>query len=268
MAAAPGLRLFFLELRMRDEALIHRLKNAKRVAVLTGAGVSAESGVPTFRGEHGIWKKMRPEELASMNAFMSNPEMVWEWYNYRKRLISEVAPNAGHYVIAEMEKYFPEFWVITQNVDNLHRKAGSKNILELHGHIMKSRCVRCNRKHDMIGMEENQALPLCDCGGMIRPDVVWFGEMLSEKTLKEAFHAASTCDIFFTIGTSALVQPAASLIVIAGEGGAYVVEINIEETVISSRVNLFLKGKSGEILPAVWADTVGEPGRVVPELEK
>jgi NAD-dependent deacetylase len=241
---------------MLDEILIQRLKKARRVAVLTGAGVSAESGVPTFRGEDGIWNKLRPEELASMDAFMSNPERVWEWYNYRKQLISRVEPNPGHYVIVEMEKYYPEFWLITQNVDNLHRRAGNRNILELHGNIMMSRCMRCSKYFDTIDIGEKKDIPRCSCGSMIRPDVVWFGEMLPEETLKEAFHAASICDLFFSIGTSALVQPSASLPVLAREAGAYVVEINTDETVISSRVNIFLSGKSGEILPALWANVV------------
>ena len=245
---------------MCSSALIQKMKSAEKVAVLTGAGVSAESGVPTFRGEHGLWKKYRPEELANFNAFISNPQLVWEWYNFRRSLISEVRPNPGHFALACMETVVPEFSLITQNVDGLHRKAGSQSIIELHGNIMRSRCVECDVKSDEIEMEKEDEIPRCSCGGMMRPDVVWFGEMLPEDALHAAYRDAETCDVFFSIGTSAVVQPAASLPLIAKNAGAYVVEINTEPTVISDRVDESILKPSGDVLPlilkGVWNRTL------------
>ncbi|MBN2093349.1 NAD-dependent deacylase [candidate division KSB1 bacterium] len=236
---------------MFSSKLIEKLKQAQKVAILTGAGISAESGVPTFRGEDGIWNKFRPEELANFEAFQKNPQLVWEWYNYRRKIINEVKPNPGHFALAEMEQMFPIFTLITQNVDNLHRVAGSQIIIELHGNIMRNRCVDCNKIYREIAIEFEVKVPRCRCGGRLRPDVVWFGEMLPEDALVCAFQAAQECDVFFSIGTSAFVQPAASLPIEAGEKGAYVVEINIEPTAISRYVNESIIGKSGEILPLI-----------------
>ena len=234
---------------MFSKELLTRLKSAKTVAVLTGAGISAESGVPTFRGEEGLWKKFRPEELANFDAFMRNPKLVWEWYNYRKKIISEVEPNPGHYALAKMEEIFENFYLITQNVDNLHRRAGSKRIYELHGNIMRNRCVDCNKQIEEISFQETDELEHCECGGLIRPDVVWFGEMLPQQVLMNSFKAAGDAEVFFSIGTSAVVQPAAFLPIEAKNAGAYVVEINTEPTVISDFVDESILGKSGEILP-------------------
>jgi len=238
---------------MFSEQLLTKLKAAKTVAVLTGAGISAESGVPTFRGEQGLWKKFRPEELANFDAFVRNPELVWEWYNYRKKIISEVEPNPGHYALVKMEELFENFYLITQNVDNLHRRAGSKRIYELHGNIMRNRCVDCNKPGDEIFFQCQEDLPRCDCGGLIRPDVVWFGEALPPSVLMDSFNAANEADLFFSIGTSAVVQPAASLPLEAKNAGAYVVEINMDPTVISNLVDESILGKSGEILPQLVA---------------
>ena len=232
-----------------NETDIEKIRECKKVAALTGAGISAESGVPTFRGEEGLWKKYQPEELANFDAFMKNPELVWEWYNYRKELIREVKPNPGHYALAELENIIPDFTLITQNVDDLHRKAGNRSILELHGNIMKNKCLDCGKITDSIGPIEKGELPRCECGGLLRPDVVWFGEMLPQDVLKKAFNVSEQSDLFFSIGTSAVVQPAASLPLIAEENGSFVIEINTEPTVISDTVSLFLQGKSGEILP-------------------
>jgi len=229
--------------------LIQRVKAAQKVAALTGAGVSAESGVPTFRGEDGLWKKFRPEELANFDAFMRNPELVWEWYTYRKELISEVQPNPGHFVLVKLEEIYPDFTLITQNVDGLHWKAGSQNILELHGNILRSQCVECGEKSDTAEMRGKGELPRCRCGALMRPDVVWFGEMLPQEVLDRAFEAARECDLFFSIGTSAVVQPAASLPMVAKQAGAFVVEINSEQTVISDSVDESIQGMSGEVLP-------------------
>jgi NAD-dependent deacetylase len=236
------------ERNMFSQQLLTRLKSAKTVAVLTGAGISAESGVPTFRGEQGLWKKFRPEELANFDAFMQNPKLVWEWYNYRKKIISEVEPNAAHYALVQMEARFDNFHLITQNVDNLHRRAGSKRIYELHGNIMRNRCVDCNKTADVINFDE-QELPRCECGGLIRPDVVWFGEMLPQQVLMNSFTIANQSEVFFSIGTSAVVQPAASLPLEAKNAGAYVVEINLEPTVISNLIDESILGKAAEIMP-------------------
>lgn len=236
---------------MFSAMLMSRLKNAKIVSVLTGAGISAESGVPTFRGEEGLWKKFRPEDLANFDAFIRNPKLVWEWYNYRKQLIRQVVPNAGHYALSKMETLFPEFHLITQNVDDLHRKAGSEQIYELHGNIMRNRCVDCNKRIDEMPQSSPDVLPRCDCGGLIRPDVVWFGESLPPFELQRSFDAARNSDVFFAIGTSAVVQPAASLPIEAKHEGAYVVEINIEATAISKYVDETILGKAAEILPCL-----------------
>lgn len=236
---------------MFSETFIERLRGAKIVAVLTGAGVSAESGVPTFRGEEGLWKKYRPEELATFESFMRNPQLVWEWYNFRRDLIHKVKPNPGHYALAEMEKLFPEFHLITQNIDNLHRRAGNQRIYELHGNIMRNRCVDCNKQYEAedFSFDPAESLPRCECGGLIRPDVVWFGEMLPAEQLRKSFSAARRCDVFISIGTSAIVQPAGNLPLEALDAGAYVAEINPERTVISNYLHETILGKSGEILP-------------------
>ncbi len=236
-------------MNMFSKKLIEKIRQSKKVVVLTGAGISAESGVPTFRGEEGLWKKYKPEELASFDAFMRNPELVWEWYVFRKELIDKVQPNPGHDALFRMEQLYPEFTLITQNVDGLHRKAGNQNILELHGNIMRSRCANCGIKSDRVEIKSDGELPRCVCGGLMRPDVVWFGEMLPEEILYKAFKATENCELFCTIGTSAVVQPAASLPVTAKEYGAFVVEINTESTIISHRVDESLIGPSGEILP-------------------
>jgi NAD-dependent deacetylase len=237
----------------QDIAISDRLKalltKKTRVVVLTGAGISAESGVPTFRGEEGLWKKFRPEELATFDAFMANPQLVWEWYQYRRKIIEEIKPNPGHKALVEFQKYFDNFDLITQNVDGLHHQAGSKDIVELHGNIRKNKCIRCHRKYDTLEETLSGNPPQCPCGGNIRPDVVWFGEMLPEKTLSYAFDVSSKCGLFFSIGTSAVIHPAASLPSIAKRNGAYVVEVNLSPTEISHLVDESLWGKSGEILP-------------------
>jgi NAD-dependent deacetylase len=230
--------------------LISTLNNATSVCVLTGAGISAESGVPTFRGEEGLWKKFRPEELANVNAFIRNPELVWEWYAYRRKLIQNVKPNPAHYGLVALERRVTNFALITQNVDNLHRRAGSKNVLELHGNIERSYCMQCHAFAPEDAVEELSGVPRCiKCGGLVRPDVVWFGEMLPPEVFAKAESAARQCDIFFSIGTSAVVFPAASLPYVALEHGAFVVEMNVESTDLSSRANEVLTGKAGEILP-------------------
>lgn len=230
------------------DSLLTRLQRARRVVFATGAGISAESGVPTFRGEGGIWNKMRPEELASVDGFMRNPQLVWEWYQHRRDLMSRVAPNPGHFAIAAFEKHLPELTVVTQNIDGLHRQAGSSRIMELHGNISRNKCFDCGRMYDKE-INPDAGLPRCGCGGMIRPDVVWFGEMLPQEVLQAAFEAAETAEVFFSVGTSAVVQPAASLPLVAARRGAFLVEINLEPTPLTPVADVFLQGKSGDILP-------------------
>ena len=230
------------------DSLLIRLQRARRVVFATGAGISAESGVPTFRGEGGIWNKMRPEELASVDGFMRNPQLVWEWYQHRRDLMSRVAPNPGHFAIAAFEKHLPELTVVTQNIDGLHRQAGSSRIMELHGNISRNKCFDCGRMYDKE-INPDAGLPRCGCGGMIRPDVVWFGEMLPQEVLQAAFEAAETAEVFFSVGTSAVVQPAASLPLVAARRGAFLVEINLEPTPLTPVADVFLQGKSGDILP-------------------
>lgn len=230
-----------------SETLINRLRSAKTVSALTGAGVSAESGVPTFRDPGGIWEQFRPEQLANFEAFISNPDFVWQWYQHRREIMQSVEPNPGHYALAQMEKFFPEFYLITQNIDNLHRRAGSKNITELHGNIERNYCINCRKYYNKISFEEKTVLR-CGCGGLIRPDVVWFGELLPAEAMSFSEKCTQASDVFFTIGTSAEVYPAALLPLIAKKSGAYVVEINMKSTAISCDVDEVIQGKSGEIL--------------------
>lgn len=230
--------------------VINILKEADSVTFFTGAGISAESGIPTFRGKDGIWNKLKPEELASFDAFLKNPELVWEWYNHRKQIIHQTKPNAGHFTIAEIENHFSEVTVITQNIDNLHRRAGSKKIFELHGNIERNYCSVC-KKPFTTELDFSNGIPHCDCGGMIRPDVVWFGEMLPQDQFDGAEKAALKCDVFFVVGTSAIIYPAAGLVYSARRAGAFLIEVNIEQSEISSIVNHTFIGESGKILPLI-----------------
>lgn len=226
--------------------------NAGSVTVLTGAGISAESGVPTFRGNDGLWKKFKPEELANFDAFIRNPDLVWEWYRHRKQVISTIQPNAGHYALAEMEKGYKEFAIITQNIDNLHYRAGSKTVYELHGNINRNYCIGCGKSYtndDILQPDKGKAPRCSSCNGLIRPDVVWFGEMLPVDAWNSSVTAAERSDVFFSVGTSAIVYPAASLPMIAKRSGSFTVEINIEPTDLSSTADEVILGKSGEILP-------------------
>ncbi len=235
-----------------EEKLINKINDSKNILFFTGAGISAESGIPTFRGKDGIWNKLKPEELANFNAFIKNPDLVWEWYQYRRKIIEEKEPNAGHYAIKEFENYFPNVTVVTQNVDNLHNRAGSKKVLELHGNIEKNYCIKCKKRFDNLPSTDSKNALKCDnCGGLIRPDVVWFGEMLPVDIFNEAEKAARICDICFVVGTSAVVFPAANIPIIAKQYGATLVEINITNTELSYTCNYSLLGKSGEILPKI-----------------
>lgn len=227
------------------------LKSAKKVTVLTGAGVSAESNVPTFRGKEGLWKKYRAEELATPEAFKRNPELVWEWYGYRQKLVLGCDPNPAHEVIARMEKYFDDFMLITQNVDGLHERARSKKILELHGNLFKARCTVGRMIIDFTLGDD--PLPKCEsCGALIRPHIVWFGESLDPMIIQLAVEHSEKCDTFLVIGTSALVQPASSLPLMAKRSSAKVIEINPDSTPITRYVDVSIRGKAGEVLPRIW----------------
>lgn len=232
--------------------LIELLSRTERIAILTGAGISAESGIPTFRGEEGLWKKYRAEELATPSAFSRDPKLVWEWYNWRRGLIAPVEPNQGHKILAKWEKVFPGFCLITQNIDGLHQKAGSKNIIELHGNIWKLRCVKEGTITDNRDFPLKEIPPYCpSCGELLRPHVVWFGESLNYEILHRAYGLSSSCELMFVIGTSAVVQPAASLPLMAAEVGAKVVEINPDPTPLTPYADFSFRGKAGEILPLI-----------------
>jgi NAD-dependent deacetylase len=233
-----------------EHSLIEKLKNAGSLVFFTGAGISAESGIPTFRGKDGIWNKLKPEELANFDAFMRNPDMVWEWYKHRKNIIHESKPNQGHVTIAEMQNYFDDVTVVTQNIDNLHIRAGTKKIYELHGNIERNFCVNC-KEYFNKELDFTTGVPKCDCGGLIRPDVVWFGEYLPEDQFKGGEKAAMNADIFFIVGTSAIVYPAAGLVYTAKQSGAVLVEINVAETEVSHIVNYSFIGEAGKILPEI-----------------
>lgn len=244
------------------EQLLENVRKAESVCVLTGAGISAESGVPTFRGEEGLWKKFRPEELANFDAFMRNPNLVWEWYAYRKKLIHDVNPNPGHFALVDLERNVKEFTLVTQNVDNLHRRAGSQRVIELHGNIERSFCIDCGERVPEVDLDGSQGVPRCKkCGGLVRPDVVWFGEMLPVEAFSSAEAASRRCQVFFSIGTSAVVYPAASLPYTALEHGAYVVEINRDRTDLSSHAHEVLLGKAGEILPDLMSQVTLQRSR-------
>ena len=233
-----------------NQTFLKKLSEAKEVVFFTGAGISAESGIPTFRGKDGIWNKLKPEELANFNAFMRNPEMVWEWYNHRKKIVHDSKPNPGHYAIAEMQNLIDKVTVVTQNIDNLHRRAGSNNIYELHGNIERNFCVNCHTFYNEE-LDFSEGVPKCNCGGLIRPDVVWFGEFLPEDQFRGGQLASISSDIFFVVGTSGIVYPAAGLIHSAKHSGSYIVEVNIEPTEISSVCDESYFGESGKVLPEI-----------------
>jgi len=243
----------------RELITLLRRSHPLKLAVLTGAGVSQESGLRTFRdAQTGLWAQYKPEDLASPQAFARDPKLIWDWYAWRREAVKGVRPNAGHYALAEIEKRIPQFTLITQNVDGLHRMAGNQNVLELHGNIQRVRCSQCSAYTETWG-DDSESVPQCSiCGGLLRPDVVWFGESLPRDQLEAAVEAARTCEVFFSIGTSGIVQPAASLAFAAHNRGAIVVEINAEATPLTAKADYTFHGKSGEILPelvkAVWVD--------------
>jgi len=226
-----------------------RLSTARAVTVLTGAGISADSGVPTFRGADGLWRNFRAEDLATPEAFARDPRLVWEWYNWRRELIATKSPNPAHYALADLERRLEEFWLITQNVDGLHRAAGSQKLSEIHGNIWKVRCTRCGR------MDENREVPItilpscAACGGLLRPHIVWFGESLAKEDLNRSYEALGRCELLLIIGTSGIVYPAASFAPVAKAAGAFVVEINLDATPQTEVVDVSLQGRAKEVVP-------------------
>ena len=224
------------------------LRAASSVAALTGAGISAESGIPTFRGAGGLWRQFRPEDLATPEAFGRDPRLVWEWYEWRRKLIASAQPNPGHVALVELEKSKPQFTLITQNVDGLHERAGSRKVLKLHGDIWISRCTGCGRERRDKGRPLEELPPRCECGSLLRPGVVWFGEALPAGVWREAEQATRSAEVFLVIGTSAVVHPAAGLVWLAQSAGAKVIEINPEETPLSSQLDRSLRGTAGELL--------------------
>jgi NAD-dependent deacetylase len=230
---------------------IEFMTSAHSFAVLTGAGVSKESGIPTFRdAQTGLWAKYDPEQLASPSGFREDPALVWQWYDMRRQKLADVKPNPGHYAIAELEQAVEHLVVLTQNVDGLHKVAGSKNVVELHGNISSFHCFE--RNHVAVDIPFGLSdPPVCHCGSLIRPSVVWFGEALPEDALQKAFDAAERCDVMFVIGTSGLVHPAASLPFITKRKGGVVIEINPDETPITAVANVFIQEASGTAMPAL-----------------
>jgi len=233
------------------------LAGATRAAVLSGAGISAESGVPTYRGVGGVWNAFNAEDLASPDGFARDPDRVWQWHNERRMALAHIEPNAGHRALAALQRLVEtrggRFDLVTQNIDGLHQAAGSQGVLELHGTILAVRCSACPaRRH--IGFEPADTIPRCEaCGSLMRPAIVWFGEMLPQDVWLQAADAVTGCDVFMTVGTSAVVYPAAGLIEMAVAAGARSIEVNLEPTPASDLVDVSLEGKAGELLPQLVA---------------
>ncbi len=235
-----------------DNRLIGLLREVKSVVVVTGSGVSAESGIPTFRGEDGLWRQYRAEELATAGAFLADPTLVWEWYDSRRELIAKAEPNPAHDVVARMEKHFPSFLLVTQNVDGLHRKAGNDKIVEIHGNIWRVRCMEEHKEFYLHEVPLKAIPPKCDCGALLRPAVVWFGESLPVEGMNKALEYIKKCEALITVGTSGLVHPVASFPMLARSVGGTVIEINKDETPNTAISDFSIRGLAGEILPELW----------------
>ena len=252
-----------MEERVISDKLRRRFLGASRVLVLTGAGVSAESGVPTFRGggTSAVWKGMPFDVISSARMVERDLPAVWEWFDYRRGLLETLNPNPAHDEIAAWQDRFADFALVTQNIDGLHQKAGSRSVIELHGSIWRVRCVGCHTRFDIIpNKPRDNACP--DCGDLVRPDVVLFGEMLPAGAFERAAAAAANCELCFVIGTSALVYPAASLPEIAHANGAFVCEVNPERTPLSGLCDESLMGKAGEVLPILSRLSLDSAGEV------
>ena len=229
------------------ELIEDEVKKFQKIVFVTGAGISQESGIPTFRGEDGLWRNHDAMKLATIDAFYDNPKLVWEWYNERRMNIFQAQPNPGHRAIAELEKY-ADVVVLTQNIDGLHQKSGSSKVLELHGSIVKIKCSVCDYKEEIL-TEISNLPPLCKCGNILRPDVVWFGELLPQDVWQDAMNFASKCDLMIIAGTSLVVSPANTLPIYAKQNNATLIEINPENTSMSREMNLVIKNTGAESLP-------------------
>lgn len=226
-----------------------RIVSARAITILTGAGISADSGVPTFRGPDGLWRNYRAEDLATPEAFGRDPRLVWEWYNWRRELIATKQPNEAHHAVAALEAHRSNMWLITQNVDGLHRAAGSRKLSEIHGNIWMVRCTECGT------VTENHQVPLpllphCGpCGGLLRPHIIWFGESLFAEDLARCATALQACDVLIVIGTSGVVYPAAGFAAVAKEAGAFVIEVNLDPTPHTDLVDIALRGHAKDLVP-------------------
>ena len=229
------------------DTVAQKLKDSRKIVFVTGAGISQESGIPTFRGKDGYWRKYDPMKLASIDAFYDDPKLVWEWYDDRRKNILDVKPNEGHFAISQMEE-FKDVVVLTQNIDGLHQRSGSTNVLELHGSIIRIKCTVCDFI-DNITENFESLPPKCKCGSMLRPDVVWFGEPLPQNIWQSAIKEASICDVMIIVGTSLVVSPANTLPVYAKQNGAILIEVNPEKTVMSNDMAISIRATSVEVLP-------------------
>jgi NAD-dependent deacetylase len=229
------------------DTVAQKLKGSKKIVFVTGAGISQESGIPTFRGKDGYWRKYDPMKLASIDAFYDDPKLVWEWYDDRRKNILDVKPNEGHFAISQMEE-FKDVVILTQNIDGLHQRSGSTNVLELHGSIIRIKCTVCDFI-DNITENFESLPPKCKCGSMLRPDVVWFGEPLPQNIWQSAIKEASICDVMIIVGTSLVVSPANTLPVYAKQNGAILIEVNPEKTVMSNDMTLSIQATSVGVLP-------------------
>ena len=229
------------------EIIKDQVQNIKKIVVVTGAGISQESGIPTFRGKDGLWRNHDAMKLATIDAFYDNPELVWTWYNERRANIFAAKPNPGHIAIAELEKY-AQVSILTQNIDGLHQKAGSTEVLELHGSIIKIKCSVCDYKEEIIS-EFSEIPPICKCGNILRPDVVWFGESLPQDVWQKAMILANQCDLMIIAGTSLVVSPANTLPIYAKQSDAILIEINPENTEMSSEMDLVVRDTGANALP-------------------
>ena len=232
-----------------NEKVVDRLAQTNYLLVITGAGISAESGIPTFRGADGLWKNYRAEELATPWAFERDPETVWQWYDWRRGIIENAQPNPGHLAIKELEEMFKSFLLITQNVDGLHARTGIKSMIEIHGNLWRVRCTREEKTSMLMDVPLKEIPPKCECGAILRPDVVWFGESIPAVALETSFRIIEQCDALIVVGTSGVVYPVASFPQRVKDNGGYVLEFNVEPTPISSLADASLYGNSGDILP-------------------
>ncbi|MFI5323738.1 MAG: NAD-dependent deacetylase [Thermodesulfobacteriota bacterium] len=229
------------------------VENCSALTVLTGAGISAESGVPTFRGKDGLWRNFRSEDLATPEAFWDNPKLVWEWYDWRRNAVKDAKPNPGHFALAELESQKKKFTLITQNIDGLHQMAGNRNIIEMHGNIWQVRCTQCGCIESSHRVPLEEIPPRCkECGEIGRPNVIWFGEIIPMKVIDNSLKAVEECEVMLIVGTSGIVEPAASIGLVAKQTGKTVIEVNLEYTPNSGLFDMTILGKSGEVLPLLY----------------